>query len=100
MMPVNEWVEERKSKDLDYIKNYIIKADRMADYYKRQRIMGFMILIIGIASSCIGYYNIWDHLVMLGIAISLVGLSCILTKRMVYIDRYYFECQDKMRELL
>lgn len=100
VMTYNDW--EQLNNDIKHQKrmNYIKANKRMAEYYKRQRIMGFIIIVIGLVAVVIGCANDWGILDTLGYIISGIGLYCLFTKRMIYIDKYYFECQDRLRDVI
>lgn len=79
---------------------YSKQAKRIALYYAKQRRMGFILLIIGILSVGIGCFTSWNSMQTVGFIVGLFGLYCIITKRMIYLDSFYFECQDKIRNLI
>lgn len=80
--------------------NYIKANRRMALYYKRQRLMGYILIIIGLISVSIGNANSWDTLNILGIVTFGIGIFSLFTKRMLYIDKYYLECHDRLRNII
>ena len=100
VMTYNDW--EELSNDVKHQKrmNYIMANKRMAAYYKRQRLMGYILAVIGLIAVAVGCANEWGLLNTLGVFVLSIGVYCLFTKRMIYIDRYYFECQDRLRNII
>mgnify|MGYP003571430947 CR=1 FL=1 len=99
-MTYNEW-EELNAEEAQEKRIYYKKANRlMAAYYKRQRIMGYILIALGLVAIAVGYGKVWDMMRTIGAVVSIFGLYCTITRRMIYIDRYYFECQDRMRNII
>lgn len=100
VMTYNDW--EELSDDVKHRKrmNYIKANKRMAAYYKRQRLMGYILMTLGLITVTVGCANEWGLLKTIGTFVSGIGLYCLFTKRMIYIDRYYLECQDRLRNVI
>ena len=97
-MSFNEYENVRKQ--LNERRKQRIGKDRehRALYYRQQRLMGAIIMLVGIAcliTGCIIAVNILEYF---GIFISLVGLYTIFTRQMVLVNKYYLERQDKYNE--
>lgn len=99
-MSYQDWEELSANEMEEKMVRYRRANRRMAKYYKRQRTMGLLFMVIGLIAVGIGYPMTWKLLYILGTIITLTGLYCMFTKRMVYIDKYYLECQDRMRDLI
>ena len=99
-MTYRDWEELNQEEEEIKKEKYRLSNKRMAAYYKRQRKMGYVLSAIGIIAVAIGCFNWWIPLITVGSIMSLTGLYCTVTRRMVYIDRYYFECQDRMRGII
>ena len=100
VMSYQDWkeldAEVKRYKKLNYKK----QNRRMSLYFRRQRLMGFAIMIIGLIVVSIGCVNQWKELKLIGTIITFFGMYCIFTKRMIYIDTYYLECQDRLRNII
>ena len=79
---------------------YIKSNKRMGMYFRRQRFMGYILIIIGLIAVGVGCSRNWEIMNTLGAIIGVSGLYCLFTKRMIYIDRYYLECQDRLRDII
>lgn len=72
--------------------------ERRAVYFRQQRIMGFLIMAVGIACLITGCQLVAKILEYFGIAVGVVGLYTVFTRQMVLINKYYLERQDKYNE--
>lgn len=68
-------------------------------YFKRQRFVGSVILLVGAIAMAAGCGFSSDRLQFFGGIVGMIGLYVMLTKQMIIIDRYYLECQDRINEL-
>ena len=99
-MTYQDWEELSADEQEEKLVKYR-KANRlMALYYKRQRIMGYIFVIIGLISVGVGCAMNWQVLYTFGAVVCIFGLYCTITRRMIYIDKYYFECQDRLRNII
>lgn len=88
-------VEEREREER--YKNFNIM---MGEYYKRQRILGFIFMVFGLVTAIIGYAYMWEKIQTIGLILLGFGFYCTLTRRMIYIDSFYLECHDRMRSII
>lgn len=97
-MSFNEYENMREQLN-EHRKRRIDKdRERRALYYRQQRLMGTIIMFVGIVcliTGCIIAANILEYF---GIFVGLVGLYTILTRQMVLVNKYYLERQDKYNE--
>ena len=99
-MTYQDWEELSAEEQEEKLVKYR-KANRMmAEYYKRQRVMGYILAVIGLIAVGVGCAKDWQVLYTLGAVVCITGLYCTITRRMIYIDRYYFECQDRLRNVI
>lgn len=99
-MTYQDWEELSADEQEEKLVKYR-KANRlMASYYKRQRIMGYIFVVISLIAVGVGCAMNWQVLYTLGAVVCIFGLYCVITRRMIYIDKYYFECQDRLRNII
>lgn len=67
-------------------------------YYNRQRVLGFLILAVGVICLLAGCMIGQDIVTWFGAVAGGVGLYVILTKAMILVDWYYLEYQDRVNE--
>ena len=77
-----------------------IKIDRQnrTRYYTKQRIMGAGIMLIGIIALIVGCGIDTPLLEYFGAFVGAVGLYTIMTPKMILVDWYYLQRQDKINE--
>lgn len=99
-MTYNEWEKLNQTEEQEK-RIYYKRANRlMAEYYKRQRVMGYILIALGLIAVAVGCGKVWNTLRTIGAVVSIFGLYCTITRRMIYIDKYYFECQDRLRNVI
>ena len=74
------------------------ERERRAKYYARQRIMGIAIFAAGIACLIAGIFMNAETIEYFGVFVGVVGLYVVVTKQMIFVDKYYLECQDRVNE--
>ena len=72
--------------------------ERRARYYKRQRILGALIMLVGIICIIIGCFIHTNLLEIFGVLVGVVGLYIIVTPQMVLVDKYYLEIKDRLNQ--
>ena len=93
-------LKEIEEKENERIEEYWNINRMMGEYYKKQRIMGYIFMVIGLVAAIIGYAFVFEKIQTVGFIILGFGLYCTLTRRMIYIDSFYLECQDRMRNVI
>lgn len=98
-MSYGEW--ENINSDMENRKNTkrLRERRRKAGYYKRQRLMGAIIMLIGIICMVVSCIISQRVLQGFGVIVGIVGLYTIMTKQMILVDSYYLEHQDKVNEI-
>ena len=74
------------------------ERERKANYYKRQRLMGVLIMLVGIGcliAGCCLHTTLMEYF---GVFVGVVGLYIIVTPQMVLVDKYYLEFKDKFNQ--
>ena len=98
VMSYDDWEEIKEGMNSRRRAKAARERENRAKYYCRQRILGFLILAVGVIcllTGCMINQNIVQYF---GAASGLVGLYVIMTKSMVLVDRYYLEFQDRINE--
>lgn len=92
----SEWEQIDRRRREVYSEKMQYERARRANYYKRQRVLGAALILAGVLALLIASVNAFR--VMQGVAavIAVVGVYVLLTKHMVLIDEYYYECMDKL----
>lgn len=92
----HDWDNIGKQQRSAYLQK--LKAERLkkAAYYRRQRCFGFLFLVLGLVSVLISSVYNFLFLQGMGCVVLLLGVYIALTKQMIYMDSYYFECMDKI----
>lgn len=85
---MNERRKQRINKD----------RERRALYYRQQRLMGAIIMIVGIACLITGCCITAKILEYFGIFAAVVGLYIVVTPQMILVNKYYLERKDKLNE--
>lgn len=83
----------RKKMYFDKLRQERIKR---ANYYKRQRAFGMVIMCIAIVLLIVGLITKFAILQGASGMIALIGLYTMLTRQMILVDDYYLECMDKI----
>lgn len=79
-------------------RGYKREMARLANYYKRQRMIGVIILLSGIFLAVIGSAAAWKYLCYVAIGLVAVGVFVMFTKNMLYVDKYYIEHRERVKE--
>lgn len=87
---INEDMEKRRS-----IKR-LKERQKRACYFRRQRRLGTIIMLLGIVCLISGSVVIQRVLQGFGVITGFVGLYMMYTNQMVVVDGYYLECQDRI----
>lgn len=72
---------------------------KKAEYYAEQIVLGVILLAVGVIVIALGYIFGVKLLGIVGVACSLFGLYCMISKQMILHNEYYFEVQDKINLL-
>lgn len=96
VMTFEEWSEindvmERRSRQ----KRKVARRVR-ANYYRRQRTFGGLIISFGTVTGTISYFTDIPALGVIGVCMALAGLYTLFTKQMILVDEYFLEQQDKL----
>lgn len=97
-MSYNQWEDIKDGMNERRLRRIAKERRRKAMYFKRQHIAGAAIFIVGIICLMIGCRFDKMLLQYFGAPVGLAGLYLVLTKRMVLVDNYFLERQDKMNE--
>lgn len=89
---INEDMEKRR--DIKRLK----ERHRKARYFKRQRCLGAIIMLVGTICLISGSIITKTILQYFGLIIGFVGLYIMYTKQMIVVDGYYLECQDRINK--
>lgn len=95
-MTYDDWEGLNVSRRKNYLKKMQEERVKRALYYKRQRVFGFLILLVAIVILVIGVLLSKQFLQGVSIVITLIGFYIMLTRQMIFIDEYYLECMDKI----
>lgn len=98
-MSYDEWAKLNDGMEKRRLLKRLRERRRKAGYYKRQRLMGAIIMLIGIICMVISCIISQRVLQGFGVIVGIVGLYTVMTKQMILIDSYYLEYQDKVREI-
>lgn len=95
-MTYGDWNNISTQNNAAYLQRMQYERKKRADYYYRQRILGFEILSIGMIVAVLCYFFSLAFLGAVGTVVALIGLYVILSKHMILVDEYYFECMDRI----
>lgn len=98
-MSYSDWNAINRYRRSAYIEKMERERQRRANYYKRQRAFGCVLLLIAFAMLLVASLNDFRVMQGVGAAVAGVGLYAVLTRQMVLIDKYYLECMDKINLL-
>lgn len=98
-MSYDEWAKLNDGMEKRRLLKRLRERRRKAGYYKRQRLMGAIIMLIGIICMVISCIISQSVLQAVGAIFGIAGLYTILTKQMILIDSYYLEYQDRINEI-
>lgn len=98
-MSYDEWAKLNDGMEKRRFLKRLRERRRKAGYYKRQRLMGAIIMLIGIICMVISCIISQSVLQVVGAIFGIAGLYTILTKQMILIDSYYLEYQDRINEI-
>lgn len=98
-MSYDEWENINADIEKRRLSKRLRERRRKAGYYKRQRLMGAIIMLIGIICMIIGCIISQRVLQGFGVITGIVGLYTVMTKQMILVDNYYLEHQDKINEI-
>lgn len=98
-MSYDEWAKINDGMKKQRLLKHLRERRRKAGYYKRQRLMGAIIMLIGIICMVISCIISQRTLQAFGVVFGIVGLYIILTKQMILVDNYYLEYQDRINEI-
>ena len=97
-MSYNEWEnineDMEKRRDIKRLK----ERHRKACYFRRQRCLGAIIMLVGIMCLISGSIITQRVLQYFGLITGFVGLYMMYTKQMIVVDGYYLECQDRINK--
>ena len=91
-----DWDSIHRQQRNAYFQKMQYERTRRASYYKRQRSMGFMLLLVAMTVLIVACVNAFAVLQGVGVVVALFGLYTMLTRQMVLVDSYYLECMDKI----
>ena len=98
-MSYDEWENINENMRKRRLSKRLRERRRKAGYYKRQRLMGAIIMLIGIICMVISCIISQRVLQGFGVIVGIVGLYTVMTKQMILVDNYYLEHQDKVNEI-
>lgn len=98
VMTFEEWENVRDAMNRRQSSKRRKERKRMALYFKRQRVFGFMIMAFGIIVALVGHFAGIVGLQYLGVGVGLFSLYPVFTKDMVLVDEYFLEYQDKINQ--
>lgn len=84
--------------EMERRKNKRREKDRQnrTTYFIRQRAMGATIMTIGMVFLSVGCHIDEQIMEIFGAIVGIAGLGIVVTKKMVLVDSYFLECQDRM----
>ena len=91
VMTYDQWEERHKQVQKRARRKRKKELQKMQQYYLRQKIYGFMILVFGLLVGCIANLLTWDNLFFLGVIIVVSGLYVMITRQMLIVNRYFIE---------
>lgn len=97
-MSYNEW--EDINEDMEKRRNVkrLKEQHRKACYFRWQRCLGAIIMLVGIMCLISGSIITQRVLQYFGLITGFVGLYMMYTKQMIVVDGYYLECQDRINK--
>lgn len=87
---INEDMEKRRGA------KKLKEQHKRACYFRRQRRLGAIIMLLGIICLILGSFVLQRVLQGFGVITGFAGLYMMYTNQMIVVDGYYLECQDRI----
>lgn len=94
-MSFNDYEYVRANLNKKRLEKMQVQRKKEALYYKKQRLLGLVIMLVGIICLSLGCILWAKPMEYFGLIAGIAGLYVMFTPQMILIDRYYLERKDK-----